>query len=222
MKVGIIDSGIGGKGIEKEIKKLLPEIKTIYLADSKNFPYGTKKVSELNQILANNVNILIEKNVDLIVLACNSGSVSSLEYLRKNFELPIIGVVPAIKMASEKTKTKNIALFSTPVTSKSKIVAGLIKDYCKGIKVYKIYFKYLAEQVEEGKIKEAQENIQTKWQDYKTKNIDTIILGCTHYVLIKDEIQKIVGPKIKLVDSNLAVARRVKSLYNKIYSKERL
>lgn len=211
--IGIIDSGIGGKGIEKEVRKLLPKVKIIYLADSQNFPYGTKKVSDLNKILELNIDKLILQGAQIIVLACNSATVSSIRYLRKKFKVPLIGVEPAIKVAAEITKTKKIAVFATPITSKSEVANCLIKKYCNDIVVYKIPFEHLAGQIERGETGAATSEAAAVWEKYKDRNVDIIVLGCTHYTLIKDEIQDIVGSKIKIVDSNLAVAKQVKKIY---------
>jgi len=213
--IGIIDSGIGGRGIEREIKKLLPWVKISYLADRKNFPYGTKSVRKLNKILAENCQKLIKKDAQIIVLACNSATVSSIRYLRKRFNFPIIGVEPAIKPAAKITKTKNIAIFATPITSKSEATDSLIQKYCRDITVYKIPFKHLASQIERGETVNLTSEVRSVWGEYQDKNIDVIVLGCTHYTLIKNDIQKIVGQKIKIIDSNLAVARQVKKVYDK-------
>lgn len=212
--IGIIDSGIGGRGIEKEIKKLLPEVKIEYLADRKNFPYGTKPVSVLHKILLNNIVTMQSKGAELIVLACNSATVSSVKYLRKKVPVPIIGVEPAIKPAAETTKTKKIAIFATPITSKSQAQNNLIKKYCADCKVYKISFNNLAMLIEDSQTQKATSRVAATWLKYKNLDIDTIVLGCTHYTLIKKEIQKIVGPKVKLIDSNPAVAMQAKKIYD--------
>lgn len=212
--IGIIDSGIGGKRIEGEIKKLLPNVKIEYLADSKNFPYGTKPVRLLHKILLKNIETMQSMGAELIVLACNSATVSSVKYLRKKVSIPIVGVEPAIKPAAETTKTKKIAIFATPITSKSQVQYKLIKKYCADCKVYKISFNNLAMLIEDGQTQKATSRVAATWLKYKNLDIDTIVLGCTHYTLIKNEIQKIVGPKVKLVDSNRAVARQVKKIYD--------
>lgn len=212
--IGIIDSGIGGKGIEAEIQKLLPNAKTIYFRDSKNFPYGNKTSEQLQKILTDNIEELIKKGAKIIVLACNSATVSNVEYLREKFNIPIIGVVPAVKPAAEDSKTKHIALFATPVTCESKLVSKFIHDYRDGIKVTKIPFKNLASEIEKGEIEKAKENIKNVWAKFQDSNIDTIVLGCTHYPIIKNEIQEIVGPNISLIDSEKAVAQQVKKVYN--------
>lgn len=217
--IGIIDSGIGGKGIEAEVKKLLPNVEIEYLADTKNFPYGTKPVRVLRKILSDNIESMIRKGANVIVLACNSATVSSVKYLRNKFDIPIVGVVPAIKPAAALTKTKKIAIFATPITSKSAYQQELIDQYCQGIKVFKIPFYDLAALIEQGKTSSATSRVAEVWSKYKDKNIDTIVLGCTHYTLIRPEIQKIVGPKVKLLDSNLAVAKQVEKVYNMIKCK---
>lgn len=212
--IGIIDSGIGGKGIEKEIRKLIPNVEIIYLADTKNFPYGTKKISALHGILEKNIDKLIKKGAKIIVLACNSATVSSVKYLRRKFTIPIIGVEPAIKSAAEHSKTNKIAIFATPITSKSQAINNLIIRYCKGIKVYKIPFKNLAQLIETRQTLKATYEVVAIWLKYRDKNIDIIVLGCTHYTLIKPQIRKIVGKNIKIVDSNSAVARQTKKVYD--------
>lgn len=214
--IAILDSGIGGKGIEKEIKKLLPKVKIAYLADTKNFPYGTKKISVLHQILEKNIKKMRQKGAQIIVLACNSATVSSVNYLRQKFDLPIVGVVPALKPAAETTKTKNIAIFATPITSKSQVQNKLIKKYCRDCKIYKIPFKNLAGLIEMGEIKKSTSEVGQTWSKYKNFGIDTIVLGCTHYTLIKKDIGKIVGSKVKVIDSNQAVAKQVKRIYDEV------
>lgn len=220
--IAILDSGIGGKGIEKEIKKLLPKVKIAYLADTKNFPYGTKKISVLHQILEENIEKMRQKGAQIIVLACNSATVSSVNYLRQKFDLPIVGVVPAIKKAAELTQTKKIAVFSTPITAESSTQDDLIKKYCPNIQVYKIPFENLASLIEKGETKMYTYEVDTVWQKYQDKNIDVIVLGCTHYTLIKKDIQKIVGRKIKIIDSNKAVAKQVKRIYDEINERKQI
>jgi glutamate racemase len=216
MIIGVLDSGIGGKGIEAEIKELLPAVTTIYFNDHENFPYGSKSVDNLHKILANNVRELIDQGAQVIVLACNSATVSSIDYLRKRFDIPFVGVVPALKPAAEVTKTKHIALFATPVTCASDWVSESIKNFCQGVEVEKIPFPNLAFEIENGEIEKAKKDIELVWQKYKNSSIDTIVLGCTHYSLIRNEIQKIVGSNIVLLDSERAVALQVEKLYNEI------
>jgi glutamate racemase len=214
--IGIIDSGIGGRGIAAELKKLLPDVPIEYLGDRANFPYGSKPKQELNRILEHNIRMLLDKGAQLIVLACNSGSVTSLAYLRSIFSVPIVGVVPAIKPAAEHTKTKKIAIFATPITSTSAVYEDLIRQFCTGIEVFRIPFPNLATLIEYDRIAEAEQDIANIWQQYKDCGIDEVVLGCTHYTLIRDNIQRIVGQGVEVIDSNLAVAKQAKRVYEKL------
>jgi glutamate racemase len=211
--VGIFDSGIGGRSIEKEIKKMIPGVETIYLADSKNFPYGEKTPSQLKKIALDNTKYLLGKGSNPIVVACNTATVNAIAFLRKSFpEVSFVGVEPAVKPAGLAAK-KGIVILSSPKATKSKQVSLLIKKYVRGVKVFNIGSLELVRAVEEG------------WNDSKVESmlksilpkkllseVDVLVLGCTHFPLIKDKIQKYVGKDIKIIDSGEAVARRVKSL----------
>lgn len=214
--IGVIDSGIGGTGIAKEIERLLPDVQIEYLGDRKNFPYGSKSKAELDRILEDNIRFMVSKGAVLIVLACNSGSVTSLAHLRQTFSIPIVGVVPAIKPAALHTKSRRIAILATPITSTSEVYEDLITQFCQDIEVYRIPFPDLAALVEYGHLEEAEENVAETWERYKDCGIDAVVLGCTHYTLIRDEIQRVVGPDVEVIDSNLAVARQVERIYNSL------
>jgi len=212
--IAIIDSGIGGKGIEQEIRKLLPKVRIIYFADKKNFPYGLKKPTYLRKILKEHVQTFIDKGAKIVVIACNSGSVSALKNLQAEFKTPIVGVVPIIKEASKMTKTKEIAVLATPVTVKSKVLNDLIKECCRGVKVYKIPCQKLARYIEDRDTEKIKKEVSELWGKYRNKNIDTVVLGCTHYTLDKKEIQGVIGSKVKIIDSNKEVAQKVKKIYD--------
>jgi len=215
--IGIFDSGIGGRSIEKEIKKTLPRYKTIYLADSKNFPYGEKTPLQLKKIAASNTRYLLRKGADLIVVACNTATVHAIGDLRKRFpDVPFVGVEPAVKPAGVIAK-KGIIILSSPRATKSKQIALLIKKFVRGVKVYNIGSIELVRAVEEHwdgkKIKRILEKVLPK---KLTSKCDVLVLGCTHFPLIKDKLQKHVGKGIKIIDSGEAVARRVKFLVSDI------
>src|SRR5262245_55029364 len=130
--IGIIDSGVGGLSIWQDIRRELPHESTIYLADSKNCPYGTKSSEEIYALASCLVTFLLQKNVKMIVLACNTITVTCLERLRSNHpHLPIIGVVPVIKTAAAYTATKTIGVLTTPVTEKSMYQQHLVDEFAK-------------------------------------------------------------------------------------------
>ncbi len=211
--IGIFDSGVGGLGITKAIADLLPHENIVYVADNKNLPFGEKTLKQLEIITEKIVSYLIkEHNVKLVVAACNTATVATIASLRSKFSIPLVGVVPVIKPMCEQTKTKCVALLSTPMTTNSRYIQNLIEKFGNGVQVLKVGCPGLADKVDAGQV-------GTHDMDGYLKNllmpvlehpIDVIGLGCTQYPFVRDQIQAIVGPSIKILDSNEPVARQVK------------
>ncbi|MBU0670942.1 glutamate racemase [Patescibacteria group bacterium] len=203
--IGIFDSGLGGLGIFKAIKKIIPEEDLYYFGDTANVPFGEKNNEELKDIILNGIKHLEEKGCNIIVLACNTASVLDINYFRKLSKVPIIAVVPVVKTAAGCTRNKKIALLATKATAKSHYTDYLIETFAPDCQVKKIPCPKLVTAIEN-------DNISDKLIKTCLKKInkeDVIILGCTHYTLIKGQIQRIVGGKIQVIDSNEAVARQV-------------
>lgn len=211
--IGFLDSGIGGTLIEQEVRKLLPEVETYYLRDAEHFPYGDKPPDEVVRIIDENCRLLVDEGAKLVVLACNSASVVSLPHLRRKYQVPFVGVVPAVKPAAAMTKTGKIAVFGTSLTSHSQALQELIEKFCQGIEVHRIAVADLAEAIEFGELEQARWIVAETWQRHRELDIDVVVLGCTHYTLIKDEIQRLVGPNVRVIDSNEAVAKQVKRVW---------
>lgn len=212
--IGIFDSGVGGLTILTEIKKLLPRESFIYLADQKNNPYGGRTVAKIKSLSSKVVAFLLKKDVKLIVVACNTVSVNAIDYLRQEFDVPIIAVVPVVKTLAKKTKTRKTAVFSTPATARSRYLKDLIKKFASEITVYTIGTSKLEHLVEKGIIdgSEIETAIKRSLLPLLAKKVDSIALGCTHYPFLTEEIKKIVGKKVTIYDSGGAVARRVKQI----------
>lgn len=211
--IGILDSGLGGLSIWKEIVKLLPHESTIYIADSKNCPYGSRSQKEIYELSRRLVQFLIKKNCKLIVIACNTITVSCLDKLRSEFKIPIIGTVPVIKTASELSKNKKIGVLSTKATAKSKYQKNLIKKFAQGCEVINIGTDKLVPFIEKGESsKMIQIILQKELRQFKKANIDTLALGCSHFPLIRDQIQQILGSNIQILDSGAAIARQTKRI----------
>lgn len=200
--IGVFDSGIGGLGIFKEIKKLLPKESVFYYADTKNFPYGNKTKKQITQFVRKAIKFLA-KRVNIIVLACNTASLTDLKYFRCLTTRPIIATLPAIKPAC-KLKDK-VAVMATPFTIKSKSLDYLSQQFCRR-KIRKIACPGLAEAIEARNTKK----INELTRKYVPKDVEVIVLGCTHYTLIKNKIKKLT--KAQVIDSNKAVARQVKKV----------
>ena len=209
--IGIFDSGVGGLGIFKKIKELLPNEDIVYFADNKNLPFGEKSVEELQKITTDILNFLIKKhNIKMAVVACNTASTTCLEYLRNKFTIPIIGVVPVVKPACELSKTKKIAILATPATVNSDYQKELIKKFSKDVQVISIACPDLVGFVESGEI-DSQRVIE-KLKEYLlpaiNNQVDVIGLGCTHFPFLKEQIKKLVSDDVIILDSNDAVAKQ--------------
>jgi glutamate racemase len=214
--VGILDSGIGGTLIEQEVRRLLPGVEVYYLKDTEHFPYGRRDPDEVVRIIDENCRALVAKGARLIVLACNSASVVSLAHLRDKHRVPFVGVVPAVKPAAELTRTKEIAVFGTTLTTRSAALQELVDRFCAGIAVHKLAFPDLAEAIERGEMDRARHIVAATWQKHRHLRIDVVVLGCTHYTLIRDDIQRIVGPDVRVIDSNFAVAKQTARVWARL------
>ncbi|GAB1308482.1 glutamate racemase [Urechidicola sp. KH5] len=212
--IGIFDSGIGGTSIWKEIQKLLPNESTIYLADSKNAPYGAKSKEAIIDLSIKNVNILLRKNCKLIVVACNTATTNSISFLRSNFDVPFIGIEPAIKPAALKTTTNNIGILATKGTLSSSLFSKTSQTFASNIQVVEQIGTGIVELIETGKLhsKEMTALLITYLNPMLKANIDHLVLGCTHYPYLIPQIKDIVGPKVTIIDSGYAVAKQTKSI----------
>ena len=207
-RIGILDSGLGGLSILKELIKVLPNEDYLFYEDSINNPYGSKSDVELLKIVSNIVEFLLKNNCKIIVIACNTATTSCIEELRKMYPNTIfVGTVPAIKMAYD-NNYKNTVILSTPYTMNSKRVSELINDYRNSDQVItNVSGENLANLIELDKKDEIDVLLNRLLSPYK--NCDSIVLGCTHYPLIKDRIKRVV-PNAELLDGSLGVAREVK------------
>ena len=213
--IGIFDSGFGGLTVMSAISKLLPKENLIYFGDTAHVPYGSKSKKIVTEFATKISNFLVSNNVKMIVIACNTASAFSLDYLKKNIKVPIIGVIKAGSvMAAENTKNKKIGVIGTEGTIKSGAYTKEIKKYDNKINCYSKACPLFVPLVEEGwntgKITE--DIIKVYLKDLVDRKIDTIILGCTHYPLLKDTIKNVIGNKINIIDSANAVALAVKML----------
>ncbi len=216
MKIGIFDSGKGGLSIFQEIKKVLPNEEYKYIADSEHCPYGEKSDEELMKIVRKNVDELEKWGAKIIVVACNTATTRCIEGLREDYpELDFVGTEPAIKLAVE-TGAKKILVMATPGTIESERMESLLEENQKlGQEFVLLACPGLADAVEKG------EGIDEKLQELleETSGYDCVVLGCTHYSLIKDKIQKYF-PDAKIIDGDRGVAKRVKGLVENLWKNE--
>jgi len=221
-RVLIFDSGVGGLSVYEQIAKKNPNIEYRYLFDNAYFPYGElpreKLIARITQLLTG---FTQQYPTDLIVIACNSASTIALDDLRHHFTIPIVGVVPAIKPATLITKNNVIGLLATPGTIERAYTNTLIEQFAKGKKVLRIGSTKLVTLAEDklmGKSVDQEEfaKILAPWSSLnEDETPDTLILGCTHFPLLKDEIAACFTTPIKLIDSGEAIALRVQQLLTK-------
>lgn len=212
--IGIFDSGVGGTSIWKEIHTLLPNEKTIYLADSNNAPYGQKSKEKIIALCVKNTELLLQKNCKLIVVACNTATTNAINYLRSKYNVPFIGIEPAIKPASLKTQTNIIGILATKGTLNSELFEKTSSKINTKITLIEQVGEGLVELIENGKINSIEmENLLKKYiNPMLQKGADCLVLGCTHYPYLIPQIRKIVGNKIQIIDSGEAVAKQTKAV----------
>jgi glutamate racemase len=214
MNIGVFDSGLGGLWILKYLEKELPNYNFIYYADQAHLPYGTREPEEITKLSSDVVDFLLKKDCKLIVIACNTATSASIANLREKYTVPFVGIEPAIKPASELSKIGHIGVLATKVTAEGKKLQDSIEQYAHNVEVHTAIGYGLVELIEEGKADtdEAEELLRTYLESLLEKNIDQLVLGCTHYAFLINRIKKIVGDKVNIVDPAPAVVKRVKQL----------
>lgn len=215
--IGIFDSGVGGLTVLKEIHSLLPRENLIYLGDTARVPYGTKSRETVLKYTVQNTNFLIRQEVKAIVIACNTASAYGLDWIEKKFKVPVVGVIiPGARGAVEKTKTGKVGVIGTEGTIRSEAYQKAIRSLNSEIKTVSQACPLLVSLAEEGLF--SGEIVRLALERYlgsfsrENDGIDCLILGCTHYPLLKNAISQVLGPEIVLIDSAIETARMLKNV----------
>ena len=214
--IGLFDSGVGGTSIWKEIHRLMPAESTIYLADSKNAPYGLRPKEEIISLSIKNTDYLLSRGCKLIVVACNTATTNAIKELREKYDVPFIGIEPAIKPAAIHTATGSIGILATKGTLSSDLFAKTISGL-GNIKVIEQVGHNLVELIESGKLESEEMNqlLRRYIEPMLQANIDYLVLGCTHYPYLIPQLQKILPPYVRIIDSGEAVARQTQNILQK-------
>ena len=216
--IGIFDSGIGGLTVLRTLMEKLPGYDFIYFGDIARVPYGSKSRATIVQYTLQNVDFLIQKGAKMVVMACNTASSIATEDVVKRFDMPIFDVIaPAVEQVIKMSKTFKIGVIGTRATVKSGIYESKIKELKPEANVYSVPCPLLVPLVEEGWLKKPETTMIIKkyLHPLKVRQIDTLILGCTHYPLLKKIIQKKIGKRVNLIDSSVTVAGKVKGFLEK-------
>jgi glutamate racemase len=210
--IGVFDSGIGGLTVVRAVKRSLPDYDILYFGDTARTPYGTKSKETVIQYALEDADLLLQKGAQMLVVACNTASSIATETLKERFDVPILEVIsPAVKMAVADPKRKRVGVIGTRATVNSGVYEDKIKAIRSEMKVYGQPCPLLVPLVEEGWLKkgETRKIVRKYLYPLKVKQIDTLILGCTHYPLLKEIIQAKIGKRVKVIDSSEALSDSV-------------
>ena len=210
--IGVFDSGLGGLTVLHELKQIMPYEKFIYFGDTAHIPYGNKSKSTIEKYCLDIINFLETKKIKLIIVACNTASSVALKKIKKHTKIPIIDVVsPCVLNAISKTKNNRIGIIGTETTISSKSYQKQIRTINKNIKIFSRSCPLFVPVIEEGETQQQFVIDIAKFylNKFNKHNIDVLILGCTHYPMIKDIIKKTLNSNIRIIDSAISTAKHV-------------
>ena len=211
LPIGIFDSGIGGISVLRAIRRQMPEESILYFGDQDHIPYGPRPMAQIRNFSEAITTFLLAHEAKIIVVACNTASAASLKYLRERFpNVPFVGMEPAVKPAAERTQTGRVGVLATPATFQGALYASVVERFANGVELYQNTCPGLVQQIEQGNLngKETRRILEEALLPMLENNIDTVVLGCTHYPLVIPLIQKIVGEQVRVIDPAPAVAKQ--------------
>ena len=209
--IGIFDSGVGGISVLRAIREQMPEESVIYFGDQGHIPYGPRPMEQIRNFSEAITKFLLEQNTKIIVVACNTASAAALKYLREKFPSDqFVGMEPAVKPAAERTQTGKVGVLATPATFQGVLYVSVVERFANGVELFQNTCPGLVQQIEEGNLdgKETRRILEDALLPMLDKNIDTVVLGCTHYPFVIPLIQQIVGDNVRVIDPAPAVAKQ--------------
>jgi glutamate racemase len=213
--VGVFDSGVGGLTVLHECLVNLPHEDFVYLGDTGNFPYGSKSLAEVRRLAFAAVGFLVARGVKLVVVACNSAAAAALSQLQTAYSTPIVGVVmPGARAAAQETRNRRVGLLATEATVRSNAYQHALHTLDAGVEVFPVACPRLAPLIQEGDVfsEQTEQAARGCVAPLKEAEVDTVILGCTHYPLITPMLRRLLGPEVALIDSAEETAREVREL----------
>ncbi|NWF64817.1 MAG: glutamate racemase [Chloroflexi bacterium] len=213
--IGIFDSGVGGLSVLREIRAEMPYEDILYFGDQGHVPYGPRPMKQIQDFSEAISRYLLLQHAKIIVVACNTASAAALRYLRKTFpHVPFVGMEPAVKPAAEKTQTGKVGVLATPATFQGALYASVVERFANGVELFQNTCNGLVQEIERGNLNgdETRRILKNALQPMLAENIDTVVLGCTHYPFVIPLIQEIVGDNVQVINPAPAVARQVKRL----------
>ena len=210
--IGVFDSGMGGISVLGELLRHMPTENFIYYGDSANAPYGVRSTEELIDLSVNVSEYLVEQGVKAIVVACNTATSAAIKVLRDKYSIPIIGMEPALKPAVENTDGGRVAVMATEVTLREKKFAKLMERLDASTAIDKVPCPELVPLVEKGQIKgpEVESVIRMCFEGIELEHVKSVVLGCTHYVFLKDAVKSVLGADVQIFDGNFGTVKHLK------------
>jgi glutamate racemase len=213
--IGIFDSGVGGLSVLRAIREQMPAENLIYLGDQGHVPYGARPMEEIQKFSEGITRFLLYQGAKLIVVACNTASAAALKTLREKFpEVSFVGMEPAVKPAAEVTQTGKVGVLATPATFQGALYASVVERFGADVELFQHTCPGLVSQIEKGELdtQRTREILEDALLPMMEKNIDTVVLGCTHYPFVIPLIEQIVGENVRVIDPAPSVARQAKRL----------
>ncbi len=213
--IGIFDSGIGGLSVLRAIRQQMPEEHIVYFGDQVHSPYGSRPMGQIRNLSEAITEFLLTQGAKIIVVACNTASAAALKHLREKFrDVQFVGMEPAVKPAAEQTQTGKVGVLATPATFQGELYASVVERFANGVKLFQDTCNGLVQQIEQGNLDGAETRriLENALLPMLQRDIDTVVLGCTHYPFVIPLIQQIVGDKVRVIDPAPAVARQTARL----------
>ena len=210
--VGVFDSGVGGITILRELLRELPDERFVYFGDTGNCPYGVRTEHEIQELSLSAARLLLDRGAKIIVVACNTASVSALKELREAFPVPFVGVVPAVKPAAERTRVGRVGVASTEASARGVYLKRLIAEHANGVDVLAVGCPRLVTLVEDGLLDgpEIEAIVREDIAPLLDAGIDELVLGCTHFPALRSVFERVAGPGVEVIDSGAAIARQAR------------
>jgi len=213
--IGIFDSGVGGLSVLRSIREQMPEESIIYFGDQGHIPYGLRPMEQIRSFSEAITNYLLDKQAKIIVVACNTASAAALKVLREKFpDVQFVGMEPAVKPAAEHTQTGRVGVLATPATFQGALYASVVERFANGVELLQNTCPGLVQQIEQGNLDgiATRRILEDALLPMLEKNIDTVVLGCTHYPFVIPLIQQIAGENVRVIDPAPAVAKQAQRL----------
>ncbi|MFZ5857434.1 MAG: glutamate racemase [Chloroflexota bacterium] len=213
--IGVFDSGVGGLSVLRAMRQLMPAENVIFFGDQGHVPYGPRPLEEVRAFSEGITRWLLDEGAKLIVVACNTASAAALTYLRETFpDVKFVGMEPAVKPAAEGTRSRVVGVLATPATFQGALYASVVERFANGVDILQDTCPGLVQEIEKGNLEgeETRRILESALLPMLEKNVDTVVLGCTHYPFVIPLIERIVGESVRVIDPAPSVAKQAERL----------